>query len=342
MFFDEPNTADDLTSAKLKIAKLQRDLLLLRYDAEKRQPFTLPLKRKGIFGGYEQVMPPHYLEMQSALRGEQKQLEEKWLQVGYQPGNYWWDLPWEQLAPILLWNLTYPEEEDDLDENGCRRGFSFHCQDGRENTRLLYLEMQEHHQRLFSSRSVRDVEHSVYTKAEREAMVDAYNEKRNSFAMLHSAFANNVGVHSIDTGWDYDTAFDYYTSAEYISDRIRESEQYSQSLYQVEERHTLHVSTSSQDRFSIHGICEFHVDREGCLDYLASLDFGQLASSDQKGSHYFETKDALIIAACLLAESPAIKTVPMHMFEKFNGRNEMDVVRMAGIMTCFAHKLERE
>lgn len=341
MFFDEPDIADDLTSVKLKIAKLQRDLLLLRYDTEIKQPFALPRRRKGLLGGYEQVMPLSYLEMQSTLRKEQERLEAKWLQVGYPPGNYWWDLPWEQVVPVLLWNLTYPEEEDDLDEDGCRRGFSFHCQNGREDVQLLYLEMREHRQRITSSRSVNDIEHSAYTKAERESMVEAYNDKRNMHAMLHTAFANDVGIHSISTGWNYDTAFDYYTSAEYISDRIRESEQYSQSLYLVEERHTLHVSASSRDRFSIHGICEFHVDGDGRLDYLASLDFGQLAASDKEKSDYFKEKDALIIAASLLAENPEVKAVPITMFEKHNGCNEMDAVRMAGIMTCLAHKLER-
>lgn len=342
MFFDEPDKADDLTSAKLRIAKIQQNLLLLRYDAEKKQPIPLPQRRKGLFGGREQVMPPSYMDLQNALRSEQKQLEEKWLQVGYQLGNYWWDLPWEQVVPILLWNLTYPEEEDDLDENGCRRGFSFYCRDGREDRRLLYLKMREHRQRVSSSRSVHDVEHSAYTKAEREAMVEAYNDKRNMRAMLHTAFANDIGIHSIDTGWNYDTAFDYYTSAEYISDRVRESEQYSQSLYHVEERHTLHVSTSSRDRFSIHGICEFHVNGEGRLDYLASLDFGQLAASDKEKSDYFDSKDAMIISVGLLAESPEVKTVPITMFEKHNGDGGMDVLRLAGIMTCLAHKLERE
>lgn len=342
MFFDEPDKTDDITSAKLKIAKTQRDLLLLRYDTEKKQPIALPQRRKGLFGGQEQVMPPSYMELQSILRREQEQLEGKWLQVGYQPGNYWWDLPWEQVVPILLWNLTYPEEEDDLDENGCRRGFSFYCQDGRENVRLLYLKMREHRQKVSSSRSVHDIEHSAYTKAEREAMVEAYNDKRNMHAMLHTAFANDVGIHSIDTGWNYDTAFDYYTSAEYISDRVRESEQYSQSLYSVEERHTLYVNTSSHNRFSIHGICEFHVDENGRLDYLASLDFGQLAASDKKDSNYFDAKDAMILAASLLAGNPEVKAVPITMFEKHNGCNEMDAVRMAGIMTCLAHKLERK
>jgi hypothetical protein len=61
----------------------------LRYDTEKRQSFELPRRRKGLFGGWEQVMPPSYFEMKCILRREQEQLEEKWLEMGCQPGNYW-------------------------------------------------------------------------------------------------------------------------------------------------------------------------------------------------------------------------------------------------------------
>lgn len=333
----------DFSNRLIEIAKLQLELLKYRYDVTKRLPVELPKKRSGLFS-FQQVLPSFYVEKAALLKKKQELLMQDRIRLGFSDGIFWWNLPWERVIPLLLHNLTFPEEECTPDENGWRKGFSFWEQEGRENNQVICLGMQEHFQKLVSSRSVKDVEHSVYTKEEREAMVDAYNNKKNQRAMAHVAFANDIGIHSIDTGWNYNTAFDYYTSGEYISDRLRESEQYSQSLYSVEEQNTLYVSSYSSNRKSIYGICEFHVDSYGRLDYLGAMDFEQFYSSVQNdvlATEFFNAKDAIVIGAFLLSENKNVKSVPMSMFEVSNDcDNYADIVRLAEIMTCLANKLE--
>lgn len=342
MFFDDQNITEDFAAGMIEIARLQKELLGLRYDRAKRQPIPLAVKKKGLFGR-EQLLPPSYMAKLELLKEKQRLLSRERSLCGYQDGMVWWKLDWERVVPVLLHELTFPEEEENPDENGFRRGFSFQRAEGREDCQLFYLRMQEHSQKTSFSRDTVDIEHSAYTRAEREAMVDAYNEKKNRSALRHIVFANSVGVYSVDTGFHYDTAADYYTSAEYISDRLRQSEKYSQSLYTVEERHTLYVGSQSKNRVSMHGICEFHVDAAGTLDRMVVLDFEELSASDSGGAAsgaFFDRKDAAVTGAFLLAELNDVKRVPMSLFEKAcNPDNYWDVTRMAGIMTCLAYKL---
>lgn len=334
----------DFSDRLIEIAQLQFSLLKFRYDFKKRMPVKLQEKKTGLFSS-QPVLPSLYVDKAALLKKKQELLMQDRMKHGFSDGIFWWNLPWERVIPLLLQNLTFPEEECVPDENGWRKGFSFREQEGRDHNKMLCLDMQEHFQQLVSSRNVKDVEHSVYTKAEREAMVDAYNSKKNQRAMAHVAFANDIGIHSIDTGWDYHTAFDYYTSGEYISDRLRESEQYSQSLYSIEERNTLYVNSHSTNRRSIYGICEFHVDLFGKLDYLASMDFEEFYLSAKSGdfaTEFFSTKDAAVIGAFLLSENENVKSVPMSMFEFDNDyEHYADVVRLAEILTCLANKLKR-
>ena len=344
MFFDESQEVNNFDSQLIEIAQLQNELLKLRYDSANRIPYSLPLKRKGLLGK-EQVMPPLYMEKEVLLKEKQQSLIQQRLQCGYDNDVCWWNLPWERVIPILLYNLTFPQEEDEPDQSGWRRGFSFQQEYGVDGKQFLCLKMQAHYKKNSSSRNIKSIEYSAYTKEEREAMLDTYNNKRNLHAAMHITFADNVGVHSILTGQDYDTASKYYASGEYMAIRLHEAEQYRQSLYSEEERNTLYVSSSSMNRTSIHGVCSFHADESGKLDYMETLDFRELEASNRDtdaSEEFFMTRDAAVIGAMLLAENRSVGIVPLSLFEKgFNSDNYADVIRLAEILTCLAPKLKR-
>lgn len=344
MFFDESQEVDNFDNQLIEIAQLQNELLMLRYNSAYRVPCSLSSKRKGLFGS-EQVLPLPYLKKEALLKEKQQSLTQQRLQCGYADDICWWNLPWERVIPILLYNLTFPLEEDEPDQSGWRRGFSFQQEYVVDGKQFLCLRMQAHYQKTSSSRNIKSIDYSAYTKEEREAMLDAYNNKRNTHAVMHMTFADNVGVHSILTGQDYDTASKYYASGEYMATRLREAEQYSQSLYSVEERNTLYVSSSSMNRTSIHGVCSFHADESGKLDYMETLDFRELDASNRDtdaSEEFFMTKDAAVIGALLLAENSSVEIVPLSLFEKgFNSDNYSDVIRLAEILTCLAPKLKR-
>lgn len=347
MFFDSVDTEDSYRAHLRDIALLQRELLELRFDFKTRMPRLLKTRKKGLFGR-ETFFEETYLEKAEQLAQKKQELEEDRERMGYPRGMYWWNLSWEQLAPALLWNLTLPEEEEEPDESGWRRAYSLACQPGREDNRLLCLQVRGHRQESVSARRrTYEKEHSAYSREERERLEDAYNDRRNTRAMLHVAFADRTQIHSVSTGWDYGSASEYYTSAEYLSDRMRDAENYSQSLYTVEEVRSLSVRTSSSDYSGMNGVAEFHVDENGRLDYAEMLDFAWLRASgdvpEQMGT-LIEQKDAAVLCAGYLAQLEEVRTVPMELLCRGVDQCAVsyeDALLQAQVITCLAEKLER-
>lgn len=346
MFFDSSDTEKVYRDKLLEIAALQKELLQQRFDFKTRMPLPLKVKRKGLFGR-EVVFEESYLKKAELLAQKKQELEEYREQTGYPRGIYWWSLSWDQMAPALLWNLTLPEEEDEPDGTGWRRAYQLGSQPGRGDSRLLCLNVQGHWQGKTSARrNISDTEHSAYSKAERQQLEDAYNEKRNNKALMHMAFANNTQIHSLSTGWDYNSACDYYSSAEYLSDRVRDAENYSQSLYTVEEVNKLSVRVASNDYRSINGVAEFHVDANGRLDFAAMLDFVRLRTAGEVPEgmgELLESKDAAVLAAYYFAQQKNVRTVPMGLLCGQMDRcapSYEDALVQAQIMTCLADKLE--
>ena len=341
MFFDTPREAEPFDASYIEIARLQKQLLSLRYDAAQRIPRPLPVRRKGLFGR-ETVWPDGYEPTAQRLQAAQQALGAQRRAAGYANDLCWWSLPWEQAAPALLQMLTLPQEEDEPDETGWRHSVSFWPQPGQDGRQLLCLGMRAHKQEHSSSRHTQDVEHSAYTRAEREALVGAYNQRRNAQAAAHMYFGNGTGVYSVPTGWSYDTAAAYYASPEYMAERMRSEVQYSESLYTVEEQRVLHVSSNSQDRVSVHAVCEYRIDAGGTLDWLAPLDFAELqaTSGDATPAAALQQRDAAVLAALWLAAEPSLQRVPLSLFAAgYDKDNYADVMRLAGVLTCLADKL---
>lgn len=333
-------------SRMLDLARRQREVLNLRYDYKTKMPYPLATRRKGLFGR-EVVYDQEYLDKKELLEGERKELLMFWETLGYPSGMYWWNLPWEHLEPKLLWNLALPEEEDEPDETGWRRAYHLNCSPGKGENRLLCLMVEGHWQgRTSSSRKIHDTEISSYSKQERDQMERDYNSKKNRSALSHMAFANDVGVHSISTGWDYNTAYDYYTSSEYLADRMRASENYSQSLYTIQENNVLSVGVSSTDYGCVNGVAEFHVDGSGTLDFAAMLDFARFQTAGEvpeKKGMLIEGKEAAVLWAAYMSLAEPVKKVPVSLF---NNRADQwaetyeEALMQAQIFTCLADKLE--
>lgn len=343
MFFDEPMESPEFFSQQEKIAGLAARLLALRYDRQDRQPKPLELKKTGLFSR-ALVYPAGYRETLEELQHAGRALEEQRAGEGHSREMFWWNQDWEQMLPLILESITLPEEEALPDAQGWRREFKIRCLEGREGRQLLAVEMRGHWQKIASRRHKDLTEHSSYTPMEREAMLQAYNQKRNEHAMAHTAFMNQTGVHSAVTGWDYNTAFDYYTSAEYLSHRMRDEENYSQSLYTMEATNILHVSSESKDGGGLYALCEFQLDAAGRLNYMAPLDFARLGAWGEadEAEECFALKDPMILAAQALAEMDRVKAFSFALFPDHTGEETFaELLRQAGIAACLAPKLER-
>ena len=348
MFFDAVKEDHTFENRLLEAALLQRRLLELRFDFGKMEPRPLEERRKGLFGR-ETVFPEAYSRLLQELEAKRVELERLRSEKGYPRGLYWWNIPWEDLIPILLQNLTLPEEEDEPDESGWRRAYGLVRMEGREDRDLLCLRVQGYWQgKLSTSKSTYERELSSYTKAERRRMEEEYESRKNNKALTHMAFANNVGVHSIDTGMDYNTAVDYYSSAEYLSNRMREAENYSQSLYTLVETKALSVSAHGKRYGAVDAVAEYHVDGEGRLDYMAMLDFARIAASgeapEEQGS-LLEHKDAAVLCALWLSRRDEVRSVPVRLLGKELNRcaaSYEEALIQAQMITCLAGKLEGE
>lgn len=347
MFFDSFESGDNGYREKLlEIALLQRRLLELRFDFSERNARPLPVKRKGLFGK-EPCFPEEYRKMAEELSLKKQELEA-WRQQKNLPGGlYWWKISWEQLVPELLWNLTLPQEEDEPDETGWRRAYQLCCQPQGDRM-LLYLQVEGFCQeRVHARKNIYDTEFSAYSRQEREQLEAAYQERQNRRALMHMTVANDARIYSAVTGWSYESAYDYYTSSEYLSHRMRDAENYSQSLYTVQETRSLSVSVSGKRYGAINGVAEYHTDATGRLDLAVILDFTRLAASGQapEGEGFLlEGKDAAVLCAGYLAGASDVHQIPLELFcrelDRCAGSYEEAKIQ-AQMITCLAGKLER-
>ena len=275
MFFDvqTENSESGMVQEILEIAALQKKLLLYRYEPEMRLPIPLKERRKGLFGR-ELVFPEGYQALCEEVEKKKRILTERLAAEGRPIGPYWWNLSWEELIPILLSDLTLPDEEDTPDENGRRHAYEFDEIMGTDGCRILCLKVQEHRQgRTLGKRHTSGTVHSSYTAAEREKMEQAYADRRNMRMLTHMAVANERPVYSVSTNRTYQTAVDYYSSGEGLADYMRAEENYHQSLYTELETNHLSVSVESSDSRWLLGVAQYHVDDDGRLDYMEPLDF---------------------------------------------------------------------
>lgn len=341
MFFDTPRQAERFNAACIEIARLQKRLLLLRFDAVQRAPRPLETRRKGLLGR-EPVLPAGYEQTLARLHAARQELQERRRAAGYTDGGGWWEQPWERLGPVLMQLLTLPPEEDEADDSGWRHTAALRSVPGRAGNCLLCLHVHAHKQAHSGRKYRRDIEHSAYTPAEREALVGAFNDRRNAAAAFHMFALNNVGVDSLLTGQSYRTAVDYYASPEYLAARMYQSSRYSESLYTVEEQRVLSVSSNSADRRSVHAVCEYRIDEAGTLQSLAPLEFAELqADGGGRGAaDHLQMRDAGVLAALWLAEERSLRRVPLALFAAgYDADDFVQAVRVAGILTCLADKL---
>lgn len=347
MFFDSfEGESNGYREKLLEIARLQRRLLELRFDFSERKPWPLPVKRKGLFGK-ETCFSEEYRKTAGELFLKKQELENWRRQRDLPGGLYWWKISWEQLAPELLWNLTLPQEEEEPDETGWRRAYQLSCQP-QGDCKLLYLQVEGFCQEgIHTRKHTYDTEFSAYSRQEREQLEAAYQERKNRRALLHMATANHARIYSAVTGRSYESAYAYYTSSEYLSHRMRDAENYSQSLYAVQETRSLSVSVSGKRYSAVNGVAEYHTDTAGRLDLAVILDFARLAARGQAPEGegvLLEGKDAAVLCAGYLANAPEVKKIPLELFCRDLDRcaaTYEEARIQAQMITCLAGKLER-
>lgn len=346
MFFDTRTEEGDRQRKALilEIAALQRKLLLLRYEPRTRLPIPLKERKKGLFGR-EVVFPDGYQALCGELEEKRRNLTERLLEEGKPAGPYWWSLSWEELVPILLADLTMPEEEDAPDEQGRRCAYEFGTFTEEDGFQTLCLSVREHRQRRTAGkRRETDTVHSAYTASERKAMEQAYEDRLNTRMLAHMAFANKTPVYSMVSGVTYRTAAEYYSSGEGIGDYLGKTEDYSQSLYTVQKTSRLYASVESEDvRYDL-GVARYHIDKEGTLDHLETLDFCFMEDGreGEKTRPLLRGKDSAVLCAGYLAYSPRVRRVPLDLFGGAAGRNAVsydEARRQAEMITCLAGKV---
>lgn len=348
MFFDtqKKENGDGIAREILEIAGLQRRLLLCRHDPRTRRPIPLKERKKGLFGR-EQVFPEGYEALCQELEEKKQRLTERLAAEGKPAGPYWWNLSWEELVPILLSDLTLPEEEDAPDEYGMRRAYRFSEVTEADGSRTLCVKVQVHRQgRASARRHTSDTVYSAYTAAERKKMEQAYTDRQNTRMLAHMAAANKVPVYSIASGRTYNTAGEYYMS-EGLADNMRRAENYSQSLYTVTKTKHLSVSVESSDSEWLLGIARYHADDEGRLDYLEPLDFQVVSwggdNEEAEGLRsIFDKKDAAVLCAWYLSYDGEVCQVPLELLNPLADQCAVsyeDARRQAEMITCLSEKM---
>ena len=338
MFFDQPKTDAAYLALLLSIAQVQRELLNCHFDWEERIPRPVPMRR-GLFGMRKAAEPQYeqLLEKRESLR--QKALEHR-SKMGYPSGTFWWNMPWDQIEPCLIYDL----EQMELDGNW-RFEQQWELIPLGGGSQMLARREEGHCSMFSTSQSVDSHTVSAYSQREIDDKMRRLGDRQD---LYDSNLLYNVKgkVHSYDTGIDYDSAFDYVYSAENYFNKEREKDQLANSLYTTHQTTTVYAQSRSIHYDGLFAVAEYRILPNGTLEHLGILNFKLCGSRgnvpDEIHQRYAE-KDAAVVCAGYLADCPALINVPMKLF----GRNLLEgaatfseAIRLAEVYTCLVHKID--
>ena len=177
-------------------------------------------------------------------------------------------------------------------------------------------------------------------------MVDEARQKQKDFNARSALFSDDRPVYSYRSKTVYKSQADYVNSIEHYMHQQNQLDRFARSLYTEHITQAVGVVSHSRHYECLYAVGSYHVDRDGVLDFVASLEFDLIASRgsvpDDTEESYAE-KDATVVMAAYLADRADIRQVPMQLF----GRDIMDAapsyveaMRQAELYTCLAHKIK--
>ena len=293
MFFDTPREAEPFDASYIEIARLQKQLLSLRYDAAQRIPRPLPVRRKGLFGretvwpdGYEPTAQRLQAAQQRSGRSGRRPAMRTTCAGGPCPGS-------RRPRPFCRCSRCRRRRTNPTRPAG---GTAFRSGRSRDRTAGSCSA-------LACARTSRNILRPATRRMSSTRPTPVPSARRLS-ALTTSAATRRpprtctlattpASIRSRPAGAT--TRPPRITlRPNTMAERMRSEVQYSESLYTVEEQRVLHVSSNSQDRVSVHAVCEYRIDAGGTLDWLAPLDFAELqaTSGDATPAAALQRRDA--------------------------------------------------
>lgn len=318
------------------VAKIQNSLFLKHFDWRERQ-MRMPQNKRGIFRRKTKE-DTEYEQILQSLSGVKNELREAYGIKGDGEKKLWWNLPWEDVEPYLLYHLR---EET----SAGKWRYSYHWETvGDEELKVLTLREEGHFTDFTSNVYQYKRNESVYSPSEQEEMVHDFNKELDKRKKRDILFDDDTPVKT-EIGNIYASVTDYYDSWEYYTDRQFVNDIFARSLYT---EHTTQINTvvsNSRHYECVFEIGAFHFNYKKELDGLSwhpfELKAGRGDLPKDLGKKY-KGRDAAIACAAFIREQNWIQKMPFALFGM--GLSEcadsMEQARQrAGMFTCLAEKL---
>lgn len=337
MFFDEKKVDSKYQELLLSIAKKQREILLERFNWNRRE--YKPWPPKGLFGKDKKAIARYEAMLQELEQLKAATVAHRRRQ-GYSLGTFWWNLPWEQVENFIVCDLA---EDNGDGEWRFQRDWVVE----QENDIQILLLRENGHCSNFSSNSTTHyARESIYSESEQSAMVNELHRKQKDQNFYRTLFSDDRMVYSRRSQTLYASEAAYVNSWEHYWDQANERERFARSLYTEHITQGVTVVSNSRHYECLYAVGGFCVSANGTLKLVTSFDYDLCGSRGSVPGFIEQTyadKDAVVAIAAFLADSAEVKEVPLHLF----GRDIMDTapdysqaMRQAEIYTCLANKLQ--
>lgn len=326
-------------SILLEIAKTQKQLLSYSMDWKRRLAIQPPRIERTGFLGLKKYVPSALYEKESLLEKLEGLKERARQAVADQGGYYWWDMPWEQVEQLLLYNLV---EDDEIGEWRFEHKWE---KVNIENSQCLIFH-EEGHCSSFEGRYDLDFyETSKYSSVEKDAMMKKYNEKICQQELNAAIMLDGYMVHSQESGKTYASIDDYLLSAEYYFYKSYQKTSYKNSLSTEHQRNSVRVTSNSLHYHSIYFMAEYHISGPGCMLAWTLHPYTLLTATGDLPKELVESRqqmDAVVASAAFLSDQEEIGVIPCSLFEASGLEpfaEASDAIRYAEIFTCIAEKM---
>lgn len=323
----------------LEIAKVQKRLLFYSMDWKERVAIPLPqMERKGLFGLKKQ-MPSAWYEREALLRKLEDLKGQARQMVPIGNGNYWWDVPWEEVERELHFDLVEVEQRD---------GWRFECKWEKiqtENSQCLLFCEEGHCSSFDRHYDLEFYETSNYSIEEREHLMKEYNAKVNQKEWQASVALSGYRIHSLRSEQNYDSIHDYLMSAEHHLIKNYNKATFEDSLSTQHQKNAVRVASNSLHYQSIYYTAEYVVSN---LGYLMAWNLGEYSLLESVGElpkamvERRQQRDAAVASAAFLADQSEIKVIPCSLLGLSVAEpleSEVEALRYGELMTCMAEKL---
>ncbi len=318
------------------VAKMQNRLFLRHFDWKGKE-IRIPQCKRGIFRRKTKE-DTEYEQILQSLDCVKNELRKAYGIREEQERALWWNLPWENVEPYLMYHLSEEASEG-------KWHYSYHWETvGNEELKVLIFREEGHFTDFTSNVYQYKRNESVYSPSEQEEMVRDFNKELDKRKKREILFDDDMPVKT-EIGNIYASITDYYDSWEYHADREFANSVFARSLYT---EHTTQINTvvsNSRHYECVFEVGAFHFNSRKELDGLSWHPFELKAGCGDMpkdlGKKY-KDRDAAVACAAFIRDQHWIQKVPITLFGMGLAEcaDSMEQARQrAGMFTCLAEKL---